>query len=255
MGPDGGPLPFSTDEDVCDFLRAAVVHGIEKIPTGRTKPKKLLLVREGVRANAIFHYFRREERQMKLGRKTVSHYRDSYLNQVAAFEMGRLLGMANVPPTVLREIDGRKGSVTLWIEDAMTEKKRRKEGIEPDNLSTLNRHTHDMLVFDYLINNIDRHLDNMLHDSRWQFWLIDHTRAFGRDPGMLDIGKVRKCSKPLWTEIQSLDYETVSERLEPYMGKREIEALFKRRDRIVKRLRNKIGKEGEGEVLFDYDTP
>ncbi|MEE8400202.1 MAG: hypothetical protein V3S89_14410 [Desulfobacterales bacterium] len=255
MGPDGQLLPFSTADEVCEFLRTAEIQGMQRIPTGLTKPKKLLLEKDGTKANAIFHSFRREKRQMKLGRELVSHYRDSYLNQVAAYEMSRLLGMTNVPPTVLREISGRKGSVQLWIENGRTEKKRREEKIELENLSAINLCTYDMWVFDYLINNIDRHLDNILYDPDWQLWLIDHTRAFGRDPGLLVKGKLRRCSRSMWTKLQSLDDQVISQTLEPYMGRKEINALLSRRKEIVSRLKEKIRKEGETKVLFDYENP
>ena len=254
-GPDGHTLPFSTDSELCDFLKTSMVRDIQKVPTGVTKPRKLLLERDGVTAHAIFHYRHSEGREGKLAREYVKHIRDSYLNQVAAYEMSYLLGFTNVPPTVSREIDGEKGSVQLWIENAMTEKKRREKGVRPPNLTIVNRYTDDMRVFDYLINNIDRHQDNILYDPNWQLWLIDHTRAFGRDHSLLNRNTLRRCSRSLWARIQSLDNQTITQVLEPYMGRKEVEAVFTRRKRILKRLKEQIRKEGEEAVLFDYSKP
>lgn len=255
MGPDGAPLPFSGDDEIVGFLRTARVLDESRIPTGVTKPKKLLLEKDGVRAHAIFHYYHRLASQMTLGRDTVKHYRDTYKNQVAAYEVSRLLGMENVPPTVLREVDGREGAVGMWIENAMSEKKRRKQGLHPQNTAAVNLYTHDMRIFDYLINNGDRHLDNILFDPNWQLWLIDHTRAFSRDPSLLDISKLRKCSKLMWAKLRSLDERLIRQKLAPYMGSKEIDALFDRRETIIERLQEKISQEGENQVLFEYDTP
>lgn len=254
MGPDGHPLPFSTDDEVCDFLKSATVNGILKIQTGVTKPKKVLLEKEGVKAQAIFHYLHSEGRQGKLDGAYVKYIRDSYLNQVAAYEMSRLLGMTNLPPTVIREVNGKEGSVQLWIENAMTEKDRRARKLKPLKPSIINLYAHDMRVFDYLINNIDRHLANILYDPNWQLWLIDHTRAFGRDPSLLDKSKLRRCSRSLWIKLQSLDDALISQTLEPYMGRKEINALLGRREKLIKWLKKKIEKEGEGEVLFGWGS-
>ena len=41
-----------------------------------------------------------------------------------------------------------------------------------------NAQLHILRVFDELIANTDRNQGNMLIDSRWKLWLIDHSRAF-----------------------------------------------------------------------------
>jgi hypothetical protein len=166
--------------------------------------------------------------------------------------VSRLLGMGNVPPTVMRTVNGKKGSVQLWIENAMTEKARRAKGVYPPNRSIVNQYADDMNVFDYLINNIDRHQGNILYGPDWQLWLIDHTQAFGRDPKLLDTGRLRRCSRTLWGKLRSLDDELIGGSLEPYMGPDEINALLKRRSEIIARLEAKIGAEGEKKVLFNY---
>lgn len=255
IGPAGTPLPFSTDTAVCDFLKTASVREIRRISTGVTKPEKLLLERDGVRAHAIFHYRHSEGREGKLQGEYVRHIRDSYLNQVAAYRIGRLLGLTNVPPTVLREVNDREGSLQLWIEDAMTEKDRRQAGFRPDSIRTLNLLAHDMRVFDYLINNIDRNQGNILYGPDWQLWLIDHTRAFGRDHGLLNRSQLRRCSRRLWEKLQATDDRTISQTIARYMGTRELQAVLKRRNMILKRLRREMERKGEEKVIFQYGNP
>ena len=51
---DGKPLPFRSDEELLEFLRAAEVKSEERLSSGVTFPTKLLLEKDGVRAHAIF---------------------------------------------------------------------------------------------------------------------------------------------------------------------------------------------------------
>ena len=48
----------------------------------------------------------------------VNFFRDHYANNVAAFELSRMLGMNNVPPGVVRRVGRNKGSLHLWIENS-----------------------------------------------------------------------------------------------------------------------------------------
>ena len=52
-GPDGSPLPFSSAEEVEDYLRTADVVDESNILTGITRPRRLLLDRHGVRMHAF----------------------------------------------------------------------------------------------------------------------------------------------------------------------------------------------------------
>ena len=211
--------------------------------------------KNGVRAHAIFHYRHTVDRNVKL--RTGDHaryFRDSYLNQVAAYEMSRLLGITNVLPTVLRTVNRRKGSVQLWIENAFNERDRIEDNRLPPNLPMVELTAHDMRVFDSLINNIDRNQTNILFDPTWQLWYIDHTRAFGQEEELNRPEKLQRCSIPLWEKLQALDGDLLSETLDPYMGERQIRAVMTRRDMLVTYFQKKIVTEGEGTVLFHYPS-
>lgn len=253
LGPDGNPLPFKKIDEILDFLRTADIKKITRIPTGVTKPDQLLLERDGITANGIFSYLHESERNVRLDSGFyVRDFRDSYLNQVAAFEVSRLLGFTNVSPTVLREVKGKKGSVGLWIENTINELDMSSKGLTPpeEKIPRINRIKDNMRVFDNLINNIDRNRSNILYDNNWQLWLIDHTRAFGQEKRLLKPKEIRRCSVSLWEKLQALDEDLLTKAVGPYIGDRRVAAVMARRDKIVSHLQKRMTSEGRDAVLF-----
>jgi hypothetical protein len=257
-GPDGEALPFSDEAEIERFLAGARILSNEPIPEGITKPRKLLLEADGVRAHAAFRYHHDEDRNVRLGDGTrQTFFIDSFRNEVAAYRLSRLLGMRNLPPAVLRTVDRKDGSLQLWIEGARTQEVLQEEGIRVpvDKLLRRNRQSWDMKVFDNLINNIDRNAGNIVWDQDWSLWLIDHTRAFARSRELLRAADVSHCSRALFAALETLDEETLETRMEGLLGRYEIRALLVRRDLLVRRIRELIAEQGEEAVLFDHGDP
>lgn len=253
LGPDGEPLPFRSMEEVLDFLAEAKVVNTAAIDTGVTQPRKLLLERDGVRAHAVFHDVEIEKRRQQLQGTIVTFFRDHYANNIAAFELSRMLGMTNVPPAVVRKVGRQRGSVQLWIEDSETEADRRRRGFLPAGDWRLT--AMDMHVFDNLANNIDRNQGNILFDADRKLWFIDHTRAFGRLKRLPTPERVRRCSRRLFRALKDLDEAAALARLRPHVGLYEVRGLIGRRDLLVALIEERIATLGEAAVLFDYGDP
>ena len=224
------------------------------IDVGVTKPKELTLELGGVRARAAFRDVSVSKDRQRLADGSVAmHLRDSYRNEVAAYELGRLLGITNIPPAVLRTVDGVEGSVQLWVEGTMREKERVERGLSFPDSERYRRQFADMTVFDALINNIDRNQTNILWDGDWNLWMIDHTRAFGRDKKLHDPEDVRRCSRRLHDALRSLDPRLMESAVRPYMGSFEAKALTRRHRALLELLDDLIASRGEDAVLFDHE--
>ncbi len=106
-------------------------------------------------------------------------FQDSFELEAAAYRVDRLLGIRLVPVTVLREVKGERGSVQLWIEDAVNLEELMASGAECRNVDLLLERLMLMYVLDAVIYNIDRNVKNWLvdPDSR-RLFLIDHSRSF-----------------------------------------------------------------------------
>jgi len=180
--------------------------------------------------------------------QTNSGFSDSYGYNIAAWKLARLLGIEDMmPPSVARTYEGQSAAFTWWIDDVlMDEGERLKRKQEAPNQEALNREVNVMRVFDQLIFNTDRNASNVLLDTRWRLWLIDHTRAFGTQKTLPDATILLSCDRDLLAKMKALDEATLLQELKPYVNQEEIRSLLARRDIIVKFF----GAKGEGS-LFD----
>lgn len=248
---DGTPLPFETLDEIEAFLLTASPTFLETIRAGVNRPKKYLLHKDELQTRAIFRW---ESETGGTITPEFSHktrgFRDSYLSEIAAYEMNHILGLNNLPPTVLRTIDNKEGTLQLWAEQTTRDDDMQRKGILPPAVTPWNRQMSDMRVFDNLINNFDRNQTNILIDENWQMVLIDHTRSFARDKTLYLPEKISRCSRGLWYALRHLDEGHVRALLSPYLKTDEIDALFVRQQRLIELIQDLIIRDGEEEVLF-----
>jgi hypothetical protein len=143
------------------FLKKAKITERVKIGTGVTKPEKATLELDGETRHAIF--------------KKVDKKHDNWRYEVAAYHLDKLLGLGMVPPTVERNVGGRKGCLQLWVTGVTMQK---YEDTPPD-IEAWRRQISIMWLFDDLIGNIDRHLNNAMVSPDYRLMLIDNSKSFG----------------------------------------------------------------------------
>ena len=153
-------------------------------------------------------------------------FRESYMTEIAAYELDKLLELDMVPPTVERQMHGIKGSAQQWVEDvvdatdpAVPEGKDRTHW-ESEQLR--------MTMFDMLIGNRARVRGNMLRDKAWNLILVDHSRAFGT--GIKPVGRLTAVDRAVWARIEGLTRGQLEQALQAWLDQDEIEVILKRRD-------------------------
>ena len=253
LGPDGEPLPLRTHDEVLDFLNTAEVVNMDEIPVGITRPKKVLLEKDGIRMHAVFRNVDLEIDGERIADRFWTTFRDEDQFEVAAYRLARMLGMDNVPPAVLRQIGRSEGSLQIWLEGVMTEGSRREKGLQsplPREWFLQNRL---MYVFDNLIWNADRNLGNMLIDADWKFWLIDHTRAFQDSGDLRDPTEVTHVERVFWERLQALDEEQLGAQLGEILDSSALRSLMTRREKLIRHIEELIAERGEDVVIFDWD--
>ena len=147
-------------EELEHFLRKAKITERKKIGKGVTNPEKVTLELDGVVRYAIF--------------KRVDKKHDNWRYEIAAYELDKLLGLGMVPPTVKRGIRGRKGCLQLWVTGTVMFD---YEGEFPD-MDRWREQVSVMWLFDDLIANIDRHLNNAMVSPDHRLMLIDNSKTF-----------------------------------------------------------------------------
>ena len=242
----GEPVPFTTDDEVLDFLRSAQVVSETPIGVGINESNKLRLEKDGVEINAIFRDVEIERRHARIGERVQKIFRDSYRHECAAYQLSRLLGLNNVPPAAPRTIRRRRGSVQIWLSPTLDET---AEDFRPPNASEWAKQLWSMYVFDNLIFNVDRNPGNILVDSRYKLWMIDHTRAFQIEGELLDDW-VTRVDRRLWDALVSLTDEEIRTAVKPHLDSPEIRSLLERRNQLVEHIRKLVDERGENIIFY-----
>jgi len=247
------PGSFSSREDAEHFLRTAEVVSIKPLGRGVTLSHVVTLT-DG-------------ERTARAVRKTIDEYipvkrfndggppelgfRDSYKSEIAAYELDRLIGLDQVPPTVERKIRGETGSLQLWMDDCITEGERRREGVEPPDAGRWNQQMRRVKVFFQLIQDVDYvNLSNLLIDPEFKVYKIDSSRAFRTQTSILDPEKPSRYSRELLAGLKSLDEPTLKKQLGKWLSKVQRTKLLQRRNLIIQRAERLIAERGEESVLY-----
>lgn len=186
-------------------------------------------------------------------RGTELNFRDSYKFNIAAYRLGRLLGLAAmIPPSVERKASGQTAAVTWWVDDVlMDEGQRLKQKVNPPDQDRWNQQMNIVRVFDQLICNTDRNLGNLLICKDWSMYMIDHTRAFRMRRDLQNPKNLTRCDRALLEAMRGLNKEQLTKELGRYLNRMEIDGLLARRDVIMTIFEQKIKEQGESAVLFD----
>jgi len=235
------------------FLHSADVTHIEEINKGVTRPRRVTLERDGVTHDAAFKWIdERRQGITTLEDGTVdTDFWDSWQAEVAAYRLDRLIGLGMVPATVDRPVRGQEGSLQWWVDDAvMSEEDRIDKGLRPPDLEDWTRQTLKVRLFDELISNVDRHMNNLLITEDFQIRLIDHSRSFRSNRGLQHPEKLSRFSRSLLEGLERLNADVLEKEIGYYVGNDRIERLLDRRDAILALARERVERFGEDAILY-----
>ncbi|MDX2149846.1 MAG: hypothetical protein SFV54_03860 [Bryobacteraceae bacterium] len=238
-------------EQIEQFLKDGKVVSQKALGVGITNSLKVKLSHEIVTHDAHVQSIDENKASFTSNRGTELGFRDCYKFNVAAYKLDQLLGLNMTPPSVERKWGGKSSAFTWWIPNAMMESDRIKKSIKPPDSELFNKQMYMVRVFDQLVFNTDRNLQNLLITEDWRIWMIDHTRCFRLRTDLNAPKNLVKCERSLLAKLRALDKKTLEGSLKGLLRDNEIRGLLARRDRIVEYFDAKIKAEGEENVLYD----
>jgi hypothetical protein len=248
----GYGLPLQ-GEEAESFLRTARVVARREIGRGITHSDKLTLS-DGTRTlAAAFKTIDERKRgvvQFQAGGFEVD-FVDSWMHEVAAYELDKLLGLGMVPPTVERVIGRVRGAVQLWVEGVQTEGERRKKGLGPPDNEAWSRQIHKVRLFHQLTYNTDRaNVGNVLVDPDFRVYVIDASRAFRIHTQLVAPSELVRFSRGLLDRLRALDETSLQSRVGRWLTGLQIRGLLARRDHILAQAGKLAAEKGESAVLY-----
>jgi hypothetical protein len=238
-------------EELENFLLKAEFTETKGISIGITAPKKVTLVLNGETRYGVFKTVDEYKALMKFDDGRVDmNFQDSWKSEIAAYEIDKIIGLEMVPATVERTYKGAKGSLQFWVDSIMSEAEHLKRKAQSPNPDAFNELMFKTRLFDQLVYNTDRNLQNLLITKDWELVLIDHSRAF-RPMTMLKSPKdLEKFSRGMLEGITKLTRENLTAKAGKYLPKPQIDGVLKRRDQILELAKKTAQQKGEAVAYY-----
>ena len=248
---DGSNGKLLKPDEVEAFLRDAKVLDSKYLNVGITGTQRVKLTHGGRVHYAHVQTIDESRTTYQTALGTELNFRDSWKFNIAAYRLDRMLNLNMTPPSVERRWNGKEAAFTWWIGDGMMEGERKKKKLEPPDADRFNAQMYVVRVFDQLVFNTDRNLQNLLITPDWSLWMIDHTRAFRIRKDLSSPKNLVKCDRTLLEKLRSLTRERLKEQLSDCLRANEIDAILARRDKIVALFDKRVAAQGKDHVLYD----
>jgi hypothetical protein len=218
-----------------DLLKTAEVISVEELGRELTAPKRVYLKKDEIELKAVW-------RPLQPARDGAQ---SNYKSEIAAYELDKMLELDMVPPAVERMIEGRSGSIQLWVNGCKLYKD--VQGKIPA-ASSWNHQVSRMNLFDALIGNTARPASNMLVDPDWNIVLVDHLFAFSNETELRNLPA--QFDRQLVTRLRSLRENDFETRLKGILNREDIRNVLQRRDALLVHLAKLAAEKGESAFLF-----
>lgn len=236
-----------------EFLKMAEIIDAKEIGTGLNKPFRLFL-KKGDEENSGCWKNPRGKKQGRI---------EGWQYEIAAYEIDKLLELNMIAPTVERRYKGKAGSLQLWCvyEHTLLDVMEDKIPMPQEKIDHLNKMKYVARAFDSLIANDDRTQENVFYTKDWRMLLPDHSQSFRsgkKYENQLMFGKngiegtklIRQLPRAFVEKIKALDFDAIKKAVGPYLEDKEIKAVLKRKELLLKEIAEMIKEKGEDKVLY-----
>jgi len=238
------PLPPDLREKLETFLRKAEITAVDKMQEAGRTSAWLVTLNDGTSSRRAFFKSVRRSRPALMP--------DSCAYELAAYELDKLLGLELVPVTVERTVEGRAGSLQLFIEEAESEKNRLRINLQPPDPKAYQDRLDEILVLEHLAAAPRHDLGDIIFQTdSWRPWRVDFSEAFPPSAELLPDYPLERCSRRVLASLSDgWDEAAIRDRLTNLLNAEELEALLQRRLLILAEIKRLIAEKGETAVLY-----
>ena len=171
--------------------------------------------------------------------ESVAVHREDYKGEIAGYKFDRVLNLDMVPPTVEKNVDGVAVALALWVLNTRPLRRIDEGGAGRSDPARWNYQLHRAYAFEDLVANLD-----VEHEA-------SHSEAFTTTLAQpFEIGtKLNQIDRRFFNRIKALDNRTVTRAIGDLVDARAIEALFTRRDAMVKAFEKLAAQKGATQVF------
>jgi hypothetical protein len=227
------------DEFLEKFLAKANVIERHDLQRGSRNFSLLELHEDGLDLRAVFQFVE-EKPAASTPPESVNPRR--YQHEVASYRLSRELGLDIVPVTVLREVDGQRGAISIWPESAIDLPYIRSHG-RWELLQGLEAQISTARIFTALIGTRDR-ADGakMLLPPERRILVADNSKGFPLNPEVEDFlvteiegFRFDPCALDASLEfgLRALNADRLKTLLGGLLSNEQVESLVQRRDRLI----------------------
>lgn len=177
--------------------------------------------------------------------------RDSYKLEIAGYKLDRVLELDMVPPTVEVRYKGEMPALQLWVLNTRMLKQLNEQNLRAPDPVGWNHQLNRMHAFEDLVANLDENEGSPIVDPQWNLIVLDHSLAFTNTLAQpYEIGnKLNQIDRSLFDRIKALDKATVTRAIGDLVDPGALDALFARRDNIVKAFEKLATQKGASQVF------
>ncbi len=243
--------PLTVDEQIT-FLKTARVESSRKIGKGITGALRVVLTDGSRTHEAAFQSVAEEPRFDGRKRAGELRFTDHYRYNIAAWRLASHLGLgAMMPATVERDIAGKRGALSWWVDDVlMDEAEREAKDLQPSDVRSFARQRQRMAVFAELVRDTDRNKGNVVYTKDWRVIMLDFTRAFRLETPLRSPSQLAVCDRALLAAMRALTRDDLNRVLDHAVTGDETKAILTRRDLLVAHFDRLIAERGEKVVLY-----
>jgi hypothetical protein len=222
------------DREVEEYLKKA---DIKKIIKRKFKDRQLNLLELERDELELRAYFADYDEKPPRGKKEHEVRLRRYHHELAAYWIDRRLDLNMVPVTVARKVEGKRGGLQIYLENALDLPWLEEQNMVEELAEEYKEQVHKAYVLEAILDVVDRPAEGiMVLPDEQRIMLAGSTLAFSHSPRIQEelIPEIKCPINPaLEYGLRSLTKKELKKNLKKYLSDGQIDALLKRRDHIL----------------------